>query len=526
MRELPPTRPFTRKTPPQERREAMEKRIGAIRQRMKELTGGLLRPIMERTLGFWAAFVNLSMADPQGVTQRQRLEDLDGRPTTAESETLPSYEEMRRDLERRLGMERLRRMIPVTEDDLRAQTLESGRREEEQEPRLQVRGFEQLGLSNESIRRYVVEGFPRTWTSRTAVTSITYTSERIPLPERYGIRGYSVGNCTLSPDGTPSEIVITVDALGSGTFDHGINELLRETIPHELAHGADWLNAAHLDPRVRLELLWRVVAHLHQEHRERFPYVESIHNADARQELEDKATEWIAEAVRMNMRGRGLSEEAEHIVRRMLPGFDWEAAWRSRRTNRATMQMERSQQMLRGQLERIENHRLRAAMLDAFNLTHVEVRPLFHLSRINVNEYDLDSEEVELDSEEVELWNAYHRALNSELARLHAELPVEARPAFEAWVELARNMTTGRERFRFSRGADTPLIAESAKREETDVEALNEALRLVRDDRMQTVFDVAAHRALRMISAGDVHLPPEMERQAEEWLADNESFTR
>lgn len=530
MRELPAVKPKTERPTQEERRLTAKQRTQAIRKRMHALLDGPLKLMMQR-LGF----VVLATAHLDYSVRRPRadLDELRVQPTAEGSEHLPSYEHMRAELERLLGRDRLRRMIPTTEDDLDVRTLQEGRRAEEQEPRLQVRGFEQLGFSNESVRRYVVEGFPRTWTSRTAVTAITYAHVHIPMPEQYGIHGYEAGHCTLSPDGEPSEIVVTPDAIEGGL--RGDEMLLSEAIPHELAHGADWLSAAHLDPRVRLELLWRVVRHLQDERRVRFPYVESIHNDDPQQELEYQAREFVAESVRL-MTGRMSAyqarelavmygtdiahmEEMRGIVRRMVPGFDWEAAQRSRAANRTSLLHERMQHMQEIECGRISDPRLREAALDVLRLTEEDVRPAFRFAEIAEGDIE-EFGEGDMDEEELELWDSYSNSERAELGRLRVGLPPEAKEAFDRWQELVKEIAKTRG---FMRGFVGPAWHDAALRTKVvmeRVDALNDVLANMHDDRTKTAFDVAAHRALRIMAAGDVRLPPGAEERMVTWMAE------
>ncbi len=535
--------PLTKKAMRETRRAVADRRKQALAS-LRQMMSGPLGNIM-RAAGLWSALTSYNLTERGDGS----LDDLHGRPTAELGRPLPSYETMRADLERLLGREQLREMIPVNAADMNERWRGESRREAEREPRLDVRGFEAMGLSNDRVREYITRGFPREWTSRTSVSSVSYVTHRIPMPEQYGIHGHEAGHCTISPDGSSSEIVVTIDALdradvfGEQTRDESMS-LLRSIIPHELAHAGDWLNAADLDPRARLEILWRVMQRVRSPDRLRFPYVENIRNDNVQREWRDKATEYLAELARAMFEARAsadgrkanrwrsvlatnlsrqygthdfAAQEDIRIMERLLPDFDWAEASRARGTLLTGLLRDRMRFAMERPLSHVEDSRLRAYLLDAFRMHPEDARPALLLSRFG-NE--------DLGEADAEVKEAYERAMVEALERLKQNAPLEMRSALDAWIILAQNLTYARGLSWFPSSEMSPFSRRLMEKEMGDVDTLNHLMRGMRDDRLRTAFDETARRALRIIAAGEVRLSAEEESRAADWLAEEERAQR
>ena len=221
-----------------------------------------------------------------------------------------------------------------------------------------IEGAESFDLRAEDVQQFLRVRFPSVLTNQESVRRLTFTTERIPMHAEYGIPGYEGGHCTLSPGRTPSEIVITIDGLGGQINGSGVLSLLRSTLPHELMHAGDPLNAAHMDPQTRLEVLYLATQRVQSSDRLRFAYVESIRQPNPQRRLVYKMREYIAmtgesmlsqsiqslteryPAYTIDRRLAALLAEEHgstpqaalwdvHMIQRLMgSGFDWEQAAR------------------------------------------------------------------------------------------------------------------------------------------------------------------------------------------------------
>ena len=508
-------------------------RIEKTRARLRSLIHGPLKRSIQAA-GLWASLT--SFTQPPHST----LEDLRGRVESPTQERLPSYEQMRHDLERWIGRERLQEMVPVRNEDIAPEVRLEHRRSEERESRVRVEGFEKIGLSNELVREYIVQAFPRHWTSRTEVLSVRYTTEHIPMSETYGLTGNESGHCTLSSGDEPSEITTTVDALDENSYGDETDQLLFHVLPHEFAHALDMTNAATVDPHARLETLWRVVHLLQSDGRPHFPYVESIRNEDPQEQLRNQAVEFFAEAfatrfrlARMPYSEPGivfLSQQAQtgshyasdyqatlegaeatlRMMERAMPEMDWEQTHQTLMRSVHQLHVERNRHSGERLVHQIHSPALSSDMMEALQMSQDDVSAGFQMSRFS---------EADTDDCYQEAWHLYQQQESAVLERLRASLTLESRVAFEQWIELVREVVTARAGIWYA-SANNQWMRRMQNTTIADlIPALNRHIELLRHDSVAwQTFERAAHAAVRILATGEGLLPPEMDRLAQQWV--------
>jgi hypothetical protein len=210
------------------------------------------------------------------------------------------YEDFKLGKAERGAASRLRQEIGVESvafiEGLESVTDEEGRKryiEEHKAESLTVSGFDVLskkygGPSNEEMKE-VVGSLPTTY--QIDAPTIRYEDEKMPLPERYGIKekGSDIPEIEAA-HASPSanEIVFSAGARGSFWFD-------LSCVLHEEAHLKDWSTNKSLTLEERMTLVQEVIDRVNAPDRFRSAYVESIKNPNRQVELDTKATEYYAE---------------------------------------------------------------------------------------------------------------------------------------------------------------------------------------------------------------------------------------
>lgn len=202
-----------------------------------------------------------------------------------------SFEAMRERLIDQLGEDGLRSIVHIESDDTRP-TFRADRQREllESGPQAPTGFAETFQVPDERISRFIRGAFPRSWISRENLTAIRAENNHYALPSEYGIRGFESGHCIRRARG--SEIVITDPARWSS--EHREREVLRE-VAHEIGHCSDLYALRGMDPQVRVRFAYRFLERMQAQDGLRFSYVESIHNANPRQERVFRLVEYMAE---------------------------------------------------------------------------------------------------------------------------------------------------------------------------------------------------------------------------------------
>jgi predicted DNA-binding protein YlxM (UPF0122 family) len=326
-------------------------------------------------------------------------------------------DEVRDELTEWIGAERLAEMIPVERNDRERVARERRREEIRRESVTPVEGFSEYGISDESITRYLEEGFPRFMTSEGNIESIRFTSEHRAVREDYHLSAgrETAGSCSIAAGADESQITI----YGAMLDERGhlrVQETFHQVLTHELAHSVDWTNLEALDPVTRLRMFHQMASHVRQpETRLFFSYVEEIQNDDARTELVNQIVEYYAEFTQAVFERAPISD---------MDGVEWE-------TETVSVMMD---DFARDEMSDKETARLRRAVHDDVRLVREVVQayqPDFDWRAAAAARYDIVAEM----SREMQ---------NEQLRARIAELPLEsARHLLEDALE--RSMETSPE---------------------------------------------------------------------------------
>lgn len=231
-----------------------------------------------------------------------------------------SLEKVRDELTSWLGREEVSELIPVVREDRDRAGRERRRKEIRHEEVAEVEGFDSLGISHETVERYLEEGFPRFMTSRENLASIEFTREHRNIRADYHLdEGTEVaGTCSVAAGPEASEITI----YGSMLDDHGrlrVAETFNEVMIHELMHGIDWTNLEAVDPATRTRMLHQMVSHVRDDRRRLFfSYVEDIDNEDSHVQLRNRTVEYYAEfasaVFRISMTPEAQDSDMEEVI--------------------------------------------------------------------------------------------------------------------------------------------------------------------------------------------------------------------
>jgi hypothetical protein len=521
------------------------------------LANGRLKPFLQSTL---FAAVLLQVPEEARMT-RVQAETTEG----ADAPELPGYPEMLASVTSTYGSE-LPGLMTIQLHDILSASSESESTSHESFP-TDVRGFEAIGYRNESIRRYIEEGYPEGFFGRDAVRSVRYVTERISMPERYHITGYEAGHCASGEGDEPALIVLTPDAVNR--WDRA--QMFERVLTHELAHAADWIRADAIPPHIRLEILYRLTERLRSDTRLRFAYVEAIQGDSQEEEMASRVQEYLAElvpavfnayadnqegvdmvfdedlsaAIRLASRHDTTPEAAmedlrivQRLVRELDPEFSFTESARRRRDVWQEMETERATRLVEHEVERIEDVRLRHALMDVFHLDRDAIQPGYYL-------YDMTEEEIADDLFYAEGSNAEasdedsyvptHRiseetarilpylveevtlARNKEVERLSARLGADALPAFEAWQQLIEQVSIARMR-RFGRSVNVERAFSDQESADRAIETLNAFLRTLPSTEQREAFYDAVERFARIEGAGDIPLAAELREAAQRYM--------
>lgn len=225
------------------------------------------------------------------LTDTAALADVTRWETKPALEDLPSYEDMRRELEGAIGRELLREEIPVNPADYATYLREWRRERERQAERVSVRLEAGTGLPDARMREIIRETTPPSWTGVHAIESVSVSAGKIPLPKEYGIEGYADGICEHGVSHEPSGIRLSPD--------YWSKPVQFSLLDHEFAHANDWRRSNTLAPQDRLTLLYLVHTRVSSDERIKFSYVESIKNDDPKQQHLVRIREYWAELMKM-----------------------------------------------------------------------------------------------------------------------------------------------------------------------------------------------------------------------------------
>ena len=242
------------------------------------------------------------------LTDRVTLSDVARWEKRPAQEDLPSYEDMRRELEGAIGRGRLEQEIPVYSADYVRSAREKRAERERRAERLAVRLESKLGLPDDRVREIIRATTPRSWTGESAIEHLTMADERIPMPREYGIEAYADGICEHGVSHEASGIRLSPDFQTEPIAFNLLN--------HEFAHANDWRRSNTMPPEDRLTLLHLIHRRVESDDRIHFNYVEKIQNPDSRELHLRRMTEYWAElmSMAMDLPARNADEWAARFI--------------------------------------------------------------------------------------------------------------------------------------------------------------------------------------------------------------------
>lgn len=322
---------------------------------------------------------------------------------------------VREELSDWIGESVVRELIPVVTSDRDRIAREHRREDIRHQEVAAIGGFEAVGISHDSVQRYLEEGYPRFMTARGNVKSIEFTTDHLPMREDYHLgRGVeAAGTCSIGATTEASEIRLFGSLLDqNGRVD--VDSVFRSVLTHELAHSIDWENLDGVDPATRVRMLHQMVSHVRDEkNRLHFSYVEEISSKDPQEQLKNRTVEYYAEFTanvfahapagpaedpfwsmdvaesliewfgKKNDAQRGETPPDVHaviedvelvraVVRAYDPEFDWEAAAMARTNLIDEMRGERTRHELQRVANEIESDEARAFVKEAIGDTAEE----------------------------------------------------------------------------------------------------------------------------------------------------------
>lgn len=194
-------------------------------------------------------------------------------------------------LEGRLGRSEVRRMLFVGESEHQVEIRRARAEQERQGPRTEVIGADEFSIAPGMMERLLDEGYPRSWTRRSAVEDLTLTRTSRPMHPEYGIPGNAGGHCVRGPGNSASQIVVARSVFYQNVGPDG--GALTQTISHELGHAEDWYSAAHASFSQRVRWLFWAVRRVESD-RGLDSYVRQIHSSTAENQLRNRAVEYFA----------------------------------------------------------------------------------------------------------------------------------------------------------------------------------------------------------------------------------------
>jgi len=208
---------------------------------------------------------------------------------------LPSYEQMLRELAEVIGEDRVNAETPLNIEEMIPAVRTVRQNAERAQETAHVEGFEEAyGVRSETMKRILAETFPRGWSN---VGSIA-VMQAVPLSE---LPPNAVGVCRGGREKEPAVIQMWNEL--------PIQELMRLVV-HEATHANSSETANVMDPKLRVELLYRTHQRVRSKDRPRFDYVEDwITERDPHERYSRKIAEYLAKLQEVAMMTPADSEE-------------------------------------------------------------------------------------------------------------------------------------------------------------------------------------------------------------------------